>query len=303
MNFGKEEKNVLKLENENRKLKNQMLDTEFQAAEMEIQNSLLNDEISTILGQKTEKSTNKSAAQVVELRSRLASIRHKSRDSEIFTKNLEKSLQNRKLDLSFLKIELAELEKANASDSYEKLKLQLSQKKEEIESNKQMLDVLEREETLVKSRATELKQTLGITGAIKPSSQGSWNDEKTLRERLMNARLNADKTRGALQKVENELKALKEDNSYGTNDAKGLARAISAELNYVRRSSEREVDSAYAAEKALADELKAELESVRKTTQAIKSYREKCYERQKKQYDISVSQQWLEALQKQLDSN
>ena len=48
MNFGEEEKNILDLETENRNLKNQMLDAEFRVAEAEIQNSLLNEEISNI---------------------------------------------------------------------------------------------------------------------------------------------------------------------------------------------------------------------------------------------------------------
>ena len=303
-----DEKLILKLESENRNLKNKILDLEFQNQETEIENIILNDEISNTKQQKSSKSQKITASELDDLRHQLSSIRHQSRETEILTHYYHNLLKNKKKDLSFLKIEINELKSSiSPKDSYESLNQQLAQKHEEIESNTQMLDVLEKEEELVKTRHAELKQTLGITGAIKqqqtPQKSKQWKDENSIRSSLIEARTTAEALRKQLTDAENKLEALKADNTYGIGDSSGLARSLSAEINFSDGSDERSVDAAIQAETLLSERLSEELQEIREITKEIKLHREKCYERQKRQYDIAVSQQWLEMLQQQLENN
>ena len=303
-----DEKLVLKLESENRRLKNMILDLEYQIQETEIQNSILNDEILKTKQQKSGKSQKNVANQLDDLRHQLSSIHHKTQDSEILSHFYHDILKSKKKDLAFLKTEISELKSSiSPKDSFDSLNQQLAQKHEEIESNTQMLDVLEKEEKLVKSRHAELKQTLGITGSIKqqspPQTAKQWKDEKTIRTKLIEARTAAESLRNELADAENNLRVLKADNTYGTGDREGLARSLFAEINLADTTEDRSLEAAYQAESALSERLSRELAEIRETTKAIKLHREKCYERQKKQYDIAVSQQWLETLQQHLESN
>lgn len=282
----------LRLEAENRSLQNKYLDLEFAAAEVEVQNELLANPKKSL----KQDSLDAKVKEINNLKRQLLQIQRQSRDSKLMNEQYQRILKNKQNDIEFLKSEIAEIKLHMPTETMDQLKTLLDQRKVEIQENQSMLDVLQKEESDNQLRLDELRRNLNITGEIKPLPS-DWKEEPIFMGELIHSRADYKESRAAYDEVKSILDELKRDQTFGTQDADGLAASLYAEMNLTNNSDERSLSTLMEQEYTLSESLQKELEEVRKATAKIKQYREICYDRQKKHYDIAVSQQWLNVLQ------
>ncbi|EAY22287.1 hypothetical protein TVAG_094620 [Trichomonas vaginalis G3] len=289
----------LRLEAENRALQSRYLDLEFTAAEIEAQNELLSKDSSPKKSAKQDDASAK-LKEINSLKKQLLLLKQQSRDSKLLKEQYERVLKNKQNNIEFLKSEISEIKLHTPSETLDQLKETLSQLKVEVDQNNSMLEVLQKEESDNQSRLDELRRNLNITGEIKPLPK-DWKEEPIPRGQLMDTRADYDELRTAYEEANSILNEMRRDPTYGTGDADGLAMALYAEINLANNSEDRALSALYEEEISLTARLEKELEDIRKATSEIKNFREECYERQKKHYDIAVSQEWLNILHSELE--
>lgn len=251
------------LEAENRVLNNLFQDLEFQLEEMRLKHE------------------------------NLTGLKKRLRDLEIEMKYADFLLKERQLDLEFIDNEIEKIQADEESiDIKSRIQAQVDQMNQEIEQNKDNLEVLHNEEREALLHIRDRENRLSMLHKPLPKGWAEDRDSHMEEKEALQDALEYEKEK--LRAAEIELEKLQMNRFDGTDvDGNEVVKALAAELRYIRTDP---IHEAINSELEYRETLKRELDAAKLAAKSVKKYRDMVVKRHERQFELASLQSRLESL-------